>query len=189
MQTRRPPLPGNRPSGSLCTGPPVGVRGRSGTAPGLKDHRQQQGLCLQTVGGQSRASVLELADLVRKHFVRRRGLGFVQVFSPGPVLRRPATPGPQGVLAPSQPEAVVLAASLSLGLPPTCQPPFFGLTPESPRLTHTSSGCGPSVTAVPSRPGAGASSFLSAQLRKPGPEGGLPLWDYDDGIRVPFAIS
>lgn len=145
---------------------PEEVRGSSGTPPALKDHRQKEGLCLPTVGGHLRASLLELADLVRKHFVQRRGLGFLQAFSPVPVLRGPATLGSQGVLVPSRLEKQLSWQLATCSRPPAS--PLFGLTHESPRLTLTSSGHGLSITAMPSRPVAGASSFLSAQLRKPG---------------------
>lgn len=54
---------------------PVEARGNSERPPALKDHRQKEGLCPQTVGGQLKAGLLELADLVREQLLEGGGWG------------------------------------------------------------------------------------------------------------------
>lgn len=133
---------------------------RRGSA--LKDHRQKEGLCLQTVGGQLKARLLELADLVRKQWLGGGGwgglLGFLTCACPQRSCHSGAT-GSCGCFSAGD------TVAWQLALPHT-PAPLFSLTHESPWQTHTPSRHGPSITATPSRAGAGSSSVLSAQLRK-----------------------
>lgn len=143
---------------------PEEVRGSLGTLPALKDHRQKEGLCLPTVGGHLRASLLELADS-KKTFCSKAGAGVPAGLLTCACPQRPCHPGVTGSLG-SFSEKQLSWQLATCSRPPAS--PLFGLTHESLWLTLTSSGHGLSITAMPSRPVAGALSFLSAQLRKPG---------------------